>query len=180
MRKAICSAVAAAALITVTGCANQSTGASASASGSASTKADYGVAVKYIGGKAGKATGSLSPVTIGWVNEQGGSSSTPEATAAVTAAVKLINERLGGIDGHPLKVRSCFVKSSAEEGQACAQDMYNDANVRIVLTGATSLAAEPLHSVLGKKKPVLGSTPSGSSDLTAANAYYTGAGPFGT
>lgn len=57
-------------------------------------------AVNYIGGKKGKANPSLSPVVIGYVNQQGGTLSFPEATEALKATVKFVNDRLGGIDGH--------------------------------------------------------------------------------
>ncbi len=171
--------LAASTALLATGCAGKT--ASAAGDGtSADVNSNYVAAVQYTGGTAGAANQKLTPITIGWVNEQGGSSSTPEATAGVTAAIDLINNKLGGIDGHRLVVDSCFVQDSAEQGQACAQQMYNDQAVHIVLSGATSLAAESLHSILGTTKPVLGSTPSGPSDLSATNAYYLGSGAFGT
>src|SRR5688500_7170890 len=70
--------------------------------GSAATPAvtDY---VKFVGGKAGKANPRLKPVVIGWVNQQGGQAEIgPLATPAAEIAVRLVNDSLGGINGHPL------------------------------------------------------------------------------
>ncbi|WP_456575555.1 ABC transporter substrate-binding protein [Blastococcus sp. SYSU D00820] len=136
------------------------------------------MAVDYIGGSAGAADDSLDPLTIGWINEQGGSGSKPEATAGLEAAVQLVNEELGGIDGHPLEVVTCFV-TSEEEAQQCAQQMYNDASVSMVLTGGAATGAGAIHSILAPSKPILGSQASSPADLSAENAHYLGAGPFG-
>ena len=76
----------------------------------------------YVGGKAGAASSSLPPVTIGFVNQQGGSQSIgPLATTGAQIAVKYINTELGGIDGHPLVLKTCFIRSAEEEGTTCGQ-----------------------------------------------------------
>ena len=65
----------------------------------------------YVGGKAGAANSSLPPVTIGFVNQQGGSQAIgPLATTGAQIAVKYINTELGGIGGHPLKLSTCFIR----------------------------------------------------------------------
>lgn len=144
-----------------------------------SVKADYGVAATYLGGNTTAADTSKKPIKIGWVNEEGGSSGQPEASAGVRAAVALVNEHLGGVQGHRVELVECFVASSEEEAQSCAQQMYNDKDVSIVLTGSTSIAAGALHKTLAKSKPILGANPSSTASLAAKNAYYLGAGPFG-
>ena len=75
-------------------------------------------ALAYTGGTAGKADPSKSPVVIGYVNEQGGVPAFPEATQGLDAAVKYVNGELGGIQGHPIKIESCFVIAN-EDGQKC-------------------------------------------------------------
>ena len=168
-------AVLAAAMLLVGGCASGSPTTSATAA----TVSDFAASATYLGAKAGKADPAASPLVLGWINEQGGAISSPEATAGAQAAVSAINERLGGIGGHALKLKTCFVASSQEEGQTCAQQMYNDASVIGVLTGATSLSSAALHSALAGRKPVIGSTPSSPTDTAAAWSYYTGNGVFG-
>jgi len=139
---------------------------------------NYQASAKYLGVSLGKADPAKSPITLGWVNEQGGSSSSPEATAGALAAVSVINDHLGGIDGHPLKLETCFVANSEEQGQTCAQEMSNDSSVIGVLTGAAGLSSPALHSTLAGKKPVIGSTPSSPTDVSASWAYYLGGGGY--
>ena len=51
--------------------------------------------VKYVGGTAGKADSSKSPVYIGWVNQQGGQQVIgAAATDGADLAVKVINDQL--------------------------------------------------------------------------------------
>src|SRR5262245_31231256 len=68
---------------------------------------DNTYALKYTGGKEGKADSSLPPVTIGYINQEGGVPSFPEATQGMEAAVDYVNEELGGIEGHPLALKKC-------------------------------------------------------------------------
>src|SRR5262245_54466990 len=73
--------------------------------------------VTYTGGKAGKADQSLPPVSIGWVNQQGGQVEIGRfATNGAELAVKYVNEELGGIGGHPVQLKTCFIASAEEEG----------------------------------------------------------------
>jgi branched-chain amino acid transport system substrate-binding protein len=163
------------------GCASGSTGSAAPVSnaGSASTQ-NYRTAAKYLGAtKTGAASKSEPAITLGWVNEQGGTISSPEATSGAEAAVAMINDKLGGINGHPLKLDVCLVQSTEEQGQACAQQLYNNSSVIGVLTGATGLSSPALHSVLAGKKPVIGSIPSSPVDVSAKWSYYIGNGVFG-
>src|SRR5947209_9465823 len=83
--------------------------------------------VQFVGGKPGKANPKLKPVVIGWVNLQGGQVQIgPNATPAAEIAVKLVNDSLGGIGGHPLKLKECFIRNTEEEGTKCGQQMAND------------------------------------------------------
>ncbi|MGH3282390.1 MAG: hypothetical protein ACRDNW_25090, partial [Trebonia sp.] len=85
---------------------------------------------KYVGAS-GAANSSLSPVTIGWVNEQGGqpNQSFPEATRAAKAAVKFINAKLGGVHGHPVKLSTCFIAGVEAQGTTCGDQMVNTKGV---------------------------------------------------
>src|ERR671931_2129286 len=81
----------------------------------------------YVGGKPGKADSSKSPVYIGWVNQQGGQQEIGgAATDGADLAVKVVNEQLGGIDGHPVVLKKCFIKNAEEEGNTCGQRLGND------------------------------------------------------
>ena len=56
-------------------------------SGTTVKQSGYHASAEYLGVSAGKADSSKSPLTLGWVNEQGGSSSSPEATAGALYVV---------------------------------------------------------------------------------------------
>ena len=63
----------------------------------------------YVGGKAGPANKSLPPVYIGYINQQGGPTSIGLlATAGAQMAVNYANAELGGVDGHPIQLVTCF------------------------------------------------------------------------
>jgi branched-chain amino acid transport system substrate-binding protein len=139
------------------------------------------VFANYVGVKIGPANPRLAPITVGWVNAQGGIVQSPESTQAMDAAVKVINTYLGGVAGrHPLKVKKCFVVQQESQGQACAQQMLNDPNVKLIMEGFLPFGATGFHQTNKGKKPVIGYDPVSNSSATAKNTYEITAGLFGT
>jgi branched-chain amino acid transport system substrate-binding protein len=140
------------------------------------------VFAKYVGAKRiGPANSKLPPITIGWVNAQGGIVQSPESTLAMDAALKLINTYFGGVaGGHPLKVKKCFVVQQESQGQACAQQFLNDPKVKLVLEGFLPFGATGFHQTNLGKKPVIGYDPVANASATAKNTYEITAGLFGT
>jgi branched-chain amino acid transport system substrate-binding protein len=135
--------------------ATGSTGATGAQSGGAGGQSvtDYKA---YIGGKGGKADASKSTIYIGWVNQQGGQQSIgPAATDGADLAVKVVNNQLGGIDGHPVALKKCFIKSSEEEGTSCGQKLGNDKSVSAIDMGGVAIGIQPFYSTIGGKKPVI-------------------------
>jgi branched-chain amino acid transport system substrate-binding protein len=160
-------------------CGDDDDGGSASAGATsaaapASTTADVGDTeagsgvedyLKYVGGKAGAADSSKSPVVIGWVNQQGGPvDAGPGATKGAELAVKYINAELGGIDGHPVKLHTCFVSTAEEQGQVCGQQMVNDDDVSVVTVGAVALGSQSLVAAIGGDKPMVHAIATGGSE----------------
>ncbi|MFF7387924.1 ABC transporter substrate-binding protein [Streptomyces scabiei] len=127
----------------------------------------------YVGGKAGKADAGLAPVTLGWVNVEGGPGGNPEATLGARAAVKYVNEELGGIGGHPLKLNVCTVVSAEEEGQKCGQQLLGDKQVSAIGVGNLYLGDASFNSVIAGKKPVLVGVATGPTMPTAKNTFST-------
>ena len=81
----------------------------------------------YVKGKRGKADPKKPKVYIGWVNQQGGQVVIGGlATDGAELAVKYVNDQLGGVDGHPVALVTCFIKSNEEEGTTCGQKLVND------------------------------------------------------
>jgi branched-chain amino acid transport system substrate-binding protein len=141
--------------------------------GAPAAPADSGVTdyVSYVGGKAGAADQSLSPIGIGWVNVEGGPGGSPEATLGAKAAVRYVNEKLGGIGGHPLKLQVCTVASAEEEGQKCGQQLLNDSSVAAIGVGNLFIGDRSFTSVIAGQKPVLVGVATGPSLSTAKNTY---------
>ena len=198
----------AATLIVATGCGSSNSSsttssASASATSSSSTAAattpaatpgsgGAGAAsvtnyLTYVGGKAGKANPSLPPVTVGWVNQQGGQQVIGAlATNGAELAVKYINDQAGGIDGHPLVLSTCFITSAEEEGTTCAQKFLANKSISVIDVGAVAIGIQSLYSTLGTAKPVITGVSVTPVDSTKANAVILFGdvthvlGPFGT
>lgn len=135
--------------------------ASATTAGSdRSTAPSAGAAVTnyltYVKGKRGKANPKKSKIYIGWVNQQGGQVVIGGlATAGAQLAVKYVNEQLGGIDGHPVALVTCFVKSNEEEGTTCGQKLVNDKRIAVIGAGAVATGAQSFFGTIRGAKPVV-------------------------
>lgn len=127
--------------------------------------------LKYVGGKAGKANTKLSPIKIGYVNQEGGAIVIGKTNDnGVQAAVKYINTYAGGIGGHPIVLVNCFIASSEEEGQKCGQKFANDKKIVAVVTGAVAIGSESLYAAIGKTKPVIVGVSVNPVDVVQPNA----------
>jgi branched-chain amino acid transport system substrate-binding protein len=132
-----------------------STPASTSGPGGAGSKSvtDY---LSYVGGKSGPADKALPPVTIGFVNQQGGQQQIgPLATNGAQIAVKYINSELGGINGHPLVLKTCFIRSAEEEGTTCGQQFLANKSISVIDEGAVAIGDQAFQSTIGTAKPVI-------------------------
>lgn len=149
-----------------------------SASGKCGDESNF---VGYVCGKHGTANPNLTPVEIGWANDQGGSivSEGPEATAAAQLAVDWINKYADGIDGHPLKLVTCFIENSESEGKGCANQFLADPNIHVISYGATATGAQTIDAGIAGKIPIIEGFALNPSDVTNPDTYvlYT-ASPF--
>src|SRR5262245_14931664 len=143
--------------------------------------------VKYTGGKAGKADQSLPPVSIGWVNQQGGQVEIGRfASNGAELAIKYANEELGGVGGHPVQLKTCFIASAEEEGTTCGQKMVADNSVSVVLEGGVAVGTQSLYATIGGAKPVIAGVAATPVDAAQPNAVILFGdathvlGPFGT
>ncbi len=143
--------------------------------------------VAYTDGKTGKANPKLTPVQIGYVNQQGGSQVIGAlATNGAELAVKYVNEYAGGIGGHPVELKTCFITSTEQEGTTCAQELRADKAVSVIETGAVAIGIQPFFSTLGGVKPVIDGVSVTPIDSVQKNAVILFGdvthvlGPFGT
>jgi branched-chain amino acid transport system substrate-binding protein len=140
----------------------------------------------YVGGK-GKAKANLAPVTIGYINGQGGpvQFNFPQATSVIRAGVRMVNAELGGINGHPLRLSECFWAQAEEEGIRCGQQMVND-KVKTIIFGFVTVPNQAIYATVRGRIPITGVITANPADTTAKNAYFlngsqtTGIGAFGT
>jgi branched-chain amino acid transport system substrate-binding protein len=157
-----------------------STGAgTAAASGSTSAaktlripKASTDWALRYTGGKAGKADSSKTPVRALYINQQGGTTSFDFMTPVAQAAVRYINESLGGIKGHPLNLSSCSIQTE-EDGQKCGAQLLNNKSTQAGVVGLMSTGNQSLYATVQAKKPLIVSFAITGPDLTAKKGVYS-------
>jgi len=141
----------------------------------------------YVGGK-GKANPKLSPVTLGFINGQGGppNFNFPQATHVIEAEVKMINAELGGVHGHPLKLNECFWAQAEEEGVRCGQQMVNDKGTKAIIFGFVTVGNQSIYATVKGTKAIVGVVTANPADPTAKNAFFLNGsqtsvlGPFGT
>jgi branched-chain amino acid transport system substrate-binding protein len=141
----------------------------------------------YVGGK-GKANPKLSPITLGFINGQGGppNFNFPQATHVIEAGVKMVNAELGGVHGHPVKLNECFWAQAEEEGVRCGQQMVNDRGTKAIIFGFVTVGNQSIYATVKGTKPIVGIVTANPADPTAKNAYFLNGsqtsvlGPFGT
>jgi branched-chain amino acid transport system substrate-binding protein len=141
----------------------------------------------YTDGKSGPASSSLPPVYVGWLNQQGGASAVgPLATTGAETAVKYINAELGGVDGHPLKLATCFIANTDAEGTTCGQQFAANKNIDVIATGGVAIGIQPFFTAIGSKTPVIDGVAVTGTDGVQPNAVILFGdathvlGPFGT
>jgi branched-chain amino acid transport system substrate-binding protein len=129
----------------------------------------------------GPADSTLEPVVVGMINMDEGAPSYPDVSTGVDAAAEYINAQLGGIHGRPVEVRHCSVGMDQASNQQCAQELANDDEVSVVITGYVfgSGFVFPILDAAGM--PTLIQTPLTSPDFTAENGYaFQGGNAGGT
>jgi len=141
----------------------------------------------YTDGKSGPASSSLAPVQIGFLNQQGGASAVgPLATEGAETAVKYINAQLGGVDGHPLKLDTCFIANTDAEGTTCGDQFAADKSIEAIAEGGVAIGVQQFYTSVGSKTPVIVGVAATGTDGVQPNAVILFGdathvlGPFGT
>lgn len=133
----------------------------------------------YVGGTPGSADKAKPPVYIGFVTQQGGIPSFPEAQAAAQAAVAFANDKLGGVQGRPLELVPCVVVSAQEEALNCAQRMAGDKRIDVVQLSLLTVGTASVYETLHGRKAVVGQTPASPTDVAARDVYQPWPGSYG-
>ena len=72
------------------------------------------------------------PIVFGTLDVASGPVTFPEVLAAEQAAVSYVNDYLGGIGGHPIKLISCETDGSPATSQRCANQLLDQKPVAII------------------------------------------------
>jgi branched-chain amino acid transport system substrate-binding protein len=159
--------------------------ATTTSTGSATTSAPSGTVAQsainaglaFTGGKAGKADPSLPPVIIGYVNQEGGVPSFPEYHGVTTAAVNFVNNYLGGIGGHPLKLQTCIMQSE-EDGQKCGGQFRANKDIHIAILGLAVVGNASFYKTVAGTFPTLVDVAATAQDGASPMVYdLDGGGP---
>ncbi len=138
------------------------------------TAADIKVVHNYVGGTIGtKAT--KSPIKIGVVVGNSGATGQPYLATDYRNAMTIVNDDLGGIDGHPISIVQCDFGATAQQGQICGSQFANDSSIKAVLFGGGTIGSAQLHAANNGAKPYL-CTVGGPAEANVANTYCTSAG----
>jgi branched-chain amino acid transport system substrate-binding protein len=131
--------------------------------------------LKYTDGKARPANSKLKPVLVGWVNNQGGQVLVgPTATNGAELAVKWINQHAGGIDGHPIKLVTCFIPNTEAEGTTCGDQLRATKGMEAIGFGGVAVGASSLEAVVSPKIPIFCGICVNPGDVTNPNTYIFG------
>jgi branched-chain amino acid transport system substrate-binding protein len=148
---------------------------SASSAGANTATAFAGSVTNYqqFVGASGAANSSLSPVTIGWVNEQGGppSETFPQATLAAQATVKYINSQLGGVHGHPVQLSTCYIAAVEAQGTTCGDQMVNTKGVEVIAEGIDAVGNASMYGVVNGAISTLVGVSADPADDTGKNVF---------
>jgi branched-chain amino acid transport system substrate-binding protein len=127
---------------------------------------------KYVGNdglKKTKADPSKAPVVLGWLNTESGTSARPYLTKLADMSVYMINDVLGGIGGHPVQLKKCFIQSNEADGQTCAQQFANDPTIKAVVVGADIIGGTSFQATMKGAKPIIAGAAVGPYDIGAKN-----------
>src|SRR4051812_14712220 len=118
-------------------------------------------------------TGGLSggPVTIGVQSLDTGAVGYPQNTYGAKAAEWYVNNKLGGINGHPLKLDICSGDGTPETGVSCANHFVST-NAPVVFDAYDGTSIGAMTPILSEAKvPIVG---------TLAGQGVAEAAPYGT
>jgi branched-chain amino acid transport system substrate-binding protein len=161
--------------VAIAGCSSSSKSATG-ATGTTSATASPGSSSL---GAPNAASQGQTPITIGFINQDVGSvAAYPEGKAAALAAQSYINDYLGGVKGHPLKIDTCSTDGTLATDQSCAQQMVSDKAI-YVQSGISfnSYAWDPILGPAGI--PIIGFNPFTSQEYAAKDSFAFGALPGG-
>ncbi len=167
MRKSSLAAAAVVATLTVTAaaCGGSSSGGSSPAAGSGTSPSAAAAANPL--GTPHKATGS--PYVFGLINDETGQVTFPESRQAEIAGANYVNNYLGGINGHPIKLVDCIGDGTTPTSARCASELV--AKHPVAILGAADTGTPAAEAVYARAKlAYLGGIPFTPVEQNAPNS----------
>jgi branched-chain amino acid transport system substrate-binding protein len=111
------------------------------------------------------------PVVVGFVNQENApGGSFPELRIGAQAAVRYVNEELGGAGGRPLQLATCATVGTPESSQACANQLLPRSPVAVI--GGIDFGADTSLPIYERSAvPYVGGTPTVDAELTSGDAF---------
>jgi branched-chain amino acid transport system substrate-binding protein len=94
-----------------------------------------------------------------------------DPTTGAQAGVAWLNKYADGIDGHPVKLATCFVMNAEAEGLTCAQQFLANKNIDVISYGAMALGAATIDATVDGKKPIVVGVSINPPDLKTPHTY---------
>jgi branched-chain amino acid transport system substrate-binding protein len=144
----------------------------AAATTAASSAATTGAATTAAGGAAttagSVAPASGDPIILGFTNLEGGAISLPEVRIGAEQGIAYVNEKMGGVNGRPLKLIRCDVDGSPEKSVDCG-NKFVEGKAVAVFEGVDVGADAMLPILRDAKIPLFGFVPYGPQQRTASD-----------
>jgi branched-chain amino acid transport system substrate-binding protein len=122
---------------------------------------------------------SLEPIELGMINQEGTPvGSYPEVRAAAEAAAAWVNAELGGVDGHPVEIRTCVTAFDEAQSRACALELVEAGVVAFV--GGVDVVSTGSYPVIEERGLVsIGGIPANVVEMRSPNAFFFSGGDAG-
>jgi branched-chain amino acid transport system substrate-binding protein len=155
------------AALVAAGCSSSASSGSSSSSSTAGASSTAAAASGSVFGTAKKATGT--PYTFGMINDETGAVTFPEARQGAIAAANYVNNYLGGINGHPIKIDECTGDGTPATAARCANQLV--AAHPLAILGAADVGAPASIPIYAHANlAYLGGIPFTPVPQTAANS----------
>lgn len=123
--------------------------------------------------------GGGEPIRIGMINQENTPlGSFPELRLGAEAAVRFINEELGGVGGRPVELLPCITTFSVEKSRSCAQELA--AKDVVAVTGGIDITSNGSIPVLEQNEiPFVGGIPINFDEMRSPISFQFSGGTPG-
>ncbi len=119
---------------------------------------------------------SGSPIQLGMINQENtAAGSFPDVRQGALAAASYINNSLGGLNGHPLKISPCITDASPASGANCSRKLIGE-HVVAVIGGEDFSTSGSIPPLAAAKVPYVGGIPILPAESTSPISFQFSGG----